>query len=105
MWIALTATVAAPLEALEGERHELARRRERHGGVESHAGILRRFAGPRGPHPQGELAVVGLPRERVHGAAPVPRHLDREVGRGAEPEEAEAPARSDPRQDAATDSR
>ena len=97
MWMALTATVPPRRQPRERERDELAGGRERHRRVERR----RRGARPPTPGPDRSHASRAssrwrcLAREGVHLAAPVPRDLDGEVGRGPEAEEAEPSARRD----------
>ena len=50
------------------------------------------------PIVRARLSMPLLAREGVHLAAPVSRHLDREVGRSPETEQAESSSRSDSRQ-------
>ena len=85
---------AAFVDGAQGDGDEAAHRSEHDGAVErSGEGIARR-ARPRGAESEGQALSRRLPRQDVDRAAPAPRHLQRDVRRGAEAVEAEAaPAR------------
>ena len=84
---------AAAVERAQGDRDELADRGEEDGGVERLGRGVGGVAGRAGAELEGEPAGLGRSGQHVHRRPLVQRDLGGEVGRGAEPVDAEPAAR------------
>ncbi len=84
---------AAAVEGAQRDRDELAGRGEQDGGVERLGRVVGGVAGRAGAELEGEPAGVGGSGQHVHRRPFVEGDLGGEVGRGAEPVDAEPPAR------------